>query len=199
VEAFLEPLGQVMEALWACQLLVEIRALRLSQQKPPAFNQLPPSSSTWVCVIPLSLTHSLCCLPAQVFICPPGPSPGSRATVAGSVGPGLVPQSELQVLDAQRILPVPWWMSHLGCEPIRWWLAAVDPARLAALPARLKVSFLHACEFNSLGSLHFIIELTVALSVCLSASDVMVTHPWVPSAFVRMPGWWCLPSTLLHD
>ena len=47
---------------------------------------------------------------------------------------------------AARLLPVPWWMVHLGSQPLDWWLAAVHPDGVAAQPARRKVGFLNACK-----------------------------------------------------
>jgi len=96
------------------------------------------------------------CLPlCKRLVCS---SPTACAMVDGGFGTGLI-HTHTQTQHAQtqcllsantwcaaRLLPVPWWMVHLGSQPLDWWLAAVHPDGVAAQPARRKVGFLNACK-----------------------------------------------------
>lgn len=73
---------------------------------------------------------------------PPAPPPTSTGP---GPSPALLSREQLAAADAVRLLPVPWWLPHLGSEPLEWWLAAVHPQGVAAQPARRKVGFLNAC------------------------------------------------------
>ncbi len=73
------------------------------------------------------------------------PPAAAVAGVAARPGGAAVEAAAAQA-DAFRLLPPPWWSGALLGRGLGWWLAAVNDAALAALPARRKVGFLNACE-----------------------------------------------------
>ena len=45
-----------------------------------------------------------------------------------------------------RLIEAPWWAKHLGAQPGSWWLRAIQPGTLNALPLRRRVGLLNAME-----------------------------------------------------
>ena len=78
----------------------------------------------------------------QMFVQPPG----AKGAAPQGTAPLLLPAEELAAMDTARLLPTPWWLVHLGSQPLDWWLQAVSPEGVAAQPARRKVGFLNSCE-----------------------------------------------------
>ena len=114
-------------------------------------NELHPPSS----VLPPKQIRPLLELflePLGPSFCLPGSGSGSASRSDGSdpaewaASEAASTQAQAELL-ASRVLPPPWWASHLGTRPPSWWLAAVDGAALDAQPGRRKVGFLNACEW----------------------------------------------------